>query len=97
MTRSRTEPRRLAAARALLGWSEAELAAAAGVDEPAVRQAEGAGEPAGGVAGRIVGALEKAGILFLDEDGDGPGVRLAGPLARAEGLSPDQLNASNDE
>ncbi|MEJ1158332.1 helix-turn-helix transcriptional regulator [Prosthecomicrobium sp. N25] len=97
MNRSRTEPRRIAAARALLGWSEGDLAAAAGLDEGAVKDAEGPGTPSAGSAERILGALEKAGIVFLDEDGNGPGVRLAGPLARAEGLRPDQLNASNDE
>ena len=40
-------------------------------------------------------ALESAGVIFMEENGDGPGVKLRKRPAD-EGLRPDQLSAEND-
>ena len=66
-------------ARALLGWSQEELATASDVSLPTIKRLEAA---EGWLAGRqttshkIRAALELAGIEFLNENGGGPGVRL---------------------
>ena len=71
--------RPLKAARALLGWSQEELATASDVSLPTINRLEAA---EGWLAGRqttshkIRAALELAGIEFVNENGGGPGVRL---------------------
>lgn len=73
--------RQVKAARALLGWSQQELAAAAGVSEPTVKRLEAAEGPLGGRAetiDKLLAALERAGIDFIKENGGGAGVRLRG-------------------
>jgi transcriptional regulator with XRE-family HTH domain len=87
--------RHVKAARALLGWSQGDLARASGVSEPTVARLESADGALGGrpgTAGKLRRALELAGIEFLD--GGAPGVRLR-PKSAAS-LRPDQLDASND-
>lgn len=68
------------AARALLGWSQDELARAASVGVATVRRLEAAGEEIKGSAEtvwKIQQALEDAGVEFIPaETGKGPGVRL---------------------
>jgi transcriptional regulator with XRE-family HTH domain len=67
------------AARALLGWSQEDLARASGVSLPTLKRLEAADGPIGGRAGtaaQIVEALREAGVLFIEENGEGPGVRL---------------------
>lgn len=68
------------AARALLAWSQAELASRAGTSLPTVKRLEARGdEPAGTVRTnrKIRAAVEAAGIVFIDDDADGGrGVRL---------------------
>lgn len=82
--------RQISAALALLGLSARELAATGSVSEMDVTASEmGAADAARLQAVRD--ALEAAGITFLD--GAAPGVQLTPP---AEGLSPNELNASND-
>ncbi|ODT27068.1 MAG: hypothetical protein ABS54_06410 [Hyphomicrobium sp. SCN 65-11] len=73
----------LRAARALLGWSQDDLAARSGVSKPTIARLElGTGKLAGYASTRdkVVGALEAAGVTFL-ADGEaidgGPGVRLS--------------------
>jgi len=44
----------------------------------------------------IRSALEAAGVLFVAENSDGPGVRLRKAQA-LDGITPDELNARNDE
>jgi transcriptional regulator with XRE-family HTH domain len=63
------------AARALVGWSQAELAQAAGLSRPTVERAETKGVTDATFA-TLMRALEKAGVIFVDENGEGPGVRL---------------------
>ena len=65
------------AARALLGWSQDDLAARSGVSQPTIKRLEAEGGELGGRAEtgeKIRRALQKAGIEFTN--GDGPGVRL---------------------
>ena len=71
--------RQLKAARTLIGWSQEELASAAGISLPTIKRLEAADGWLGGrqtTADKIRAALEKAGIEFIDENGGGPGVRL---------------------
>ena len=35
-------------------------------------------------------------IVFIEQNGDGPGVRIKGKSKRRGSLRPDQLNAEND-
>jgi transcriptional regulator with XRE-family HTH domain len=71
--------RQVKAARALLGWSQEDLAAAAGVSVPTVKRLEAGQGVLGGRAetGRkIRTAIEAAGVEFIHEKDGGPGVRL---------------------
>lgn len=73
-----TSPAQIRAARALLGWSQSDLADAAGISIPTVQRAEGKAEikAAADSVKSITTALKKAGVLFIEENGGGPGVRL---------------------
>jgi predicted transcriptional regulator len=74
--------RQIKAARALLAWSQKELAAAADVSIPTIKRLEATDGPLGGTsqtANKIRMALQAAGIEFIDENGGGPGVRLKKP------------------
>ena len=90
----------LRAARGLLAWSVGDLARASGVPHSAITAIEEAGtavDPQ--LLDRLVGSLEAAGVLFLDNcavSEGGPGVRLKrqGPLD--EGLHLDELTSDND-
>jgi transcriptional regulator with XRE-family HTH domain len=67
------------AARALLGWSQEELAAAAEVSLPTIKRLEAHDGALGGrhdTGTKIRAALERGGVEFIDENGGGPGVRL---------------------
>jgi transcriptional regulator with XRE-family HTH domain len=71
--------KQIKAARMLLGWSQADLGEAAGLGDATVPRLEAKGGDLGGrpITGeKIVAALEKAGVEFLD---DGQGVRLKPP------------------
>jgi transcriptional regulator with XRE-family HTH domain len=92
------EAAQVRAARALIGWSQAELAAAAGVPLSTVDRFEtGAPDvvPAEAVA-RMGGALESAGVAFIARNGGGAGVRLR-KGGESKYLGWEDLNASNDE
>lgn len=71
-------PNQIRAARALLGWSQAELAERANVSIPTIQRAEGAAaiQAAGPSVKAVVDALEHAGVEFISENGAGVGVRL---------------------
>ena len=64
-------------ARAALNWSVRDLAKAAQIHRNTVTNIE-TGRYAGDAAtlAAIVGALKRAGVEFIDENGGGPGVRL---------------------
>ena len=66
------------AARALLGWSQTELAERAGLSLPTVKRVEiNSNLRVSSVARqRLRVALEEGGVEFIDENGGGPGVRL---------------------
>ena len=69
----------LKAARALIGWSQERLATASGVSVPTIKRLEAVDGPLGGrnsTGQRLIAALEAAGVIFIDENGEGPGVRL---------------------
>jgi transcriptional regulator with XRE-family HTH domain len=71
------KPEQLRAARGLLGWSQTQLAEAAGMSLPTVKRYETSGAPVSPEAvARLRSALEAAGIGFLEENGGGAGVRL---------------------
>lgn len=65
-------------ARGLLGWSQTELASAAGLSLPTVKRYEtGKGARVSDQAvEKMHTALEAAGIIFVEENGSGAGVRL---------------------
>jgi len=74
------EPRQIRAARALLGWKQTDLAAAAKISIVALKNLElGLTDPRSSTINAIQAAFAKAGVIFL-EDGDvrdgGSGVRL---------------------
>jgi transcriptional regulator with XRE-family HTH domain len=68
----------LRAARALLGWSQTELASRAGLSLPTVKRIEGSFGPnvSGEARLKLQDALEVAGLEFLEENGAGLGVRF---------------------
>jgi transcriptional regulator with XRE-family HTH domain len=68
----------LRAARALLGWSQTELAARAGMSLPTVKRVEGGFGPNVSEQARLKlqHTLEAAGLEFLEENGAGVGVRF---------------------
>jgi len=71
----------LRAARSLLGWSQSELAARAGLSLPTVKRLEGGFGPrvSEDAQAKLQKAIEAAGIEFLDENGGGLGVRFREP------------------
>lgn len=67
------------AARALVRMGQAALAEASGVSEPTVKRLEKMAGPIKantGTENAIRTALEAAGVIFIDADTQGPGVRL---------------------
>jgi transcriptional regulator with XRE-family HTH domain len=68
----------LRAARGLLGWSQSELASRAGLSLPTVKRLEGGFGPrvSDDARAKLRGALESAGIDFINENGGGVGVRF---------------------
>jgi transcriptional regulator with XRE-family HTH domain len=68
------------AARALIGWTQTDLAQASGISQVAIKNLErGATDPRASTLTGIQNALDRAGVMFL-EPGDtrdgGAGVRL---------------------
>jgi predicted transcriptional regulator len=73
-----TTPAQIRAARALLDWTQADLAAKADISANALIAIErGKADPKLSTVNAIRRALEKAGVEFTD--GDAPGVRLRAP------------------
>lgn len=70
-------PAQLRAARALVNWSQDQLSAESGVPKRTIARLElGDGKPQARTAETLRGALEAAGVIFVAENGEGPGVRL---------------------
>ena len=70
----------LKAARALAGVNQSDLSEMAGVSVNTIRNMEGRG-PLVLVSGldtvqKVQTALESAGVIFIDPNGEGPGVRM---------------------
>jgi transcriptional regulator with XRE-family HTH domain len=86
------------AARALIGWSQTQLADAARVPVSIVERFEtGASDAIADEAiDKMRAALEAAGVAFIPKNGGGAGVRLRKGRA-SEYIGWDDLNASNDE
>lgn len=71
-------PSQIRAGRALIGWSQTDVASAAGLSVPTVKRAEADGgiRVSEDAIVAIANALKKAGVEFIVENGGGPGVRL---------------------
>ena len=79
--------RQVKAARALLAWSQADLAKASGVSYPTLARLEATDGPVGGrpdTGMKLRAALEAAGAIFIEGNGEGPGVRLRKVAADAD-------------
>ncbi len=68
--------------RAAVGWSVRELARIAGVTPNTISRIENGGDALASTLERLQTALENAGVIFIDEDDFGPGVRLREPTPR---------------
>lgn len=68
------------AARGLLGWSQTDLAKAAGRSLPTIKRLERESDDGSAVSedvrDAVRAALEKGGVEFIPENGGGAGVRL---------------------
>ncbi len=62
--------------RAAVGWSVRELARSAGVTPNTISRIENGGDALASTMERLQTALEDAGVIFIDADEEGPGVRL---------------------
>lgn len=79
-------PAQCRAARALLDWSQQALAENAGVGVVTIRQLEGENQqPRRATLAVVRGALERAGVEFIDENGGGSGVRFRKPATGKTG------------
>lgn len=79
MNKSALTGRQIAAARTLVGLTQPELAGMANISTPTLKRMEASDGPAPGMANNLLAiktALEAAGVIFVDENGEGPGVRL---------------------
>lgn len=64
----------------LLRWEQTQVAASSGISLPTIKRLEtqpGPLQANPSTISAIQGALEKAGVEFVAENGGGPGVRLA--------------------
>lgn len=87
-------PGQCRAARALIDWSSADLAAKVGLAEAFVRDFEaGHSDPSSGAIEALRSALMKAGVVFIN--GESAGVRL-GRQGSDEGIRLDALTSEND-
>jgi predicted transcriptional regulator len=82
MDKDRLSGRQIAAARTLLGMSQPQLAALAGVSTPTIKRMEASVGPAQGMLNNVMAvraALEAAGVVFIGSQTEGVGVRLQAP------------------
>ena len=93
-------PQQLRAARALLGLSDTEFAARAGISADALHAAETDGTSYDqAVSDQIKKTLEQMGVALIadGEGGGGCGVRMKSPREAEDGIRPEDLNATNDD
>ncbi len=71
--------KQLRAARVLVGWEQRHLAEAAGLAIGTIRRMEASDGAVRGTADnvwKVQHTLENSGVVFINENGGGPGVRL---------------------
>jgi DNA-binding XRE family transcriptional regulator len=85
------------AARALLNWTQTDLARHASISAVSIRAFEKGGEMRDSNRKLLRLTLEEGGVAFIPENGGGAGVRLRKARSTDEGIRTDDLNASNDE
>jgi transcriptional regulator with XRE-family HTH domain len=88
------------AARGLIGWSQEELATQSKIGRATIADFEsGKRKPYETTLATLCAALESAGVIFVEENGEGPGVRLrkSGQSTKAASIPVEDLNAENDE
>ncbi|RWK79791.1 MAG: XRE family transcriptional regulator [Mesorhizobium sp.] len=75
------------AARALIDWSQGDLAEKSGLALATIKRMEklGPGRSALSNVEAVKAALESAGVIFIDPNGNGAGVRLRGGGSNSEG------------
>ena len=70
-------PTQIRGARAMLGMKQSELAEKAGISKTGLINIESGGsDPKASTLRAVQRALETAGVIFVEENGEGPGVRL---------------------
>jgi hypothetical protein len=85
------------AARALLDLDIADMVKKSGVPKTIISEFEKGGKvPQRQDVAALRLVFEEAGIVFLADDGNGPGLRLRSG-ARQAGLRPEELTAENDD
>jgi transcriptional regulator with XRE-family HTH domain len=72
-------PEQCRAARALLDWTQGELAEATGLSAVTIRAFERGGEMRDSNRNLLRLSLQSAGVEFIAQNGGGPGVRLREP------------------
>jgi transcriptional regulator with XRE-family HTH domain len=83
-------------ARTALGWGVRELADAAKVSPDTVARLERGEQLKERTVDAIRQAFDAAGVLFIDENGEGLGVRLKKSGPRSEGTKVQDLTSEND-
>lgn len=89
-------PAQCRAARALLDWTQGDLAKATNLSVVTIRAFEKGSEMRDSNRTLLILAFERAGVQFIPENGGGVGVRLQKGPRTDEGLRPDELSAEND-
>jgi hypothetical protein len=85
------------ASRAMLAFDIAALVKKSGVPRSVIGEFEKGGkEPQARDLAALQRVFEEAGITYLDDNGNGPGLRLRSGQ-RGEGMRPEELNAENDD
>ena len=77
-------PEQCRAARALLNWTQAELAERVSISAVSIRAFEKGGEMRDSNLKLLRMTFEAAGVTFIPENGGGAGVRLSKPKGSAE-------------
>ncbi len=66
-------------ARAALNWNVIETSERSGVSPDTITRYENGADTYGGTLSKLRRAFEKAGLAFIDGNGEGPGVRFKKP------------------